>query len=303
MKVLNKIKEYLSLINSIDNRLEKIQIGLARIEGRQIAHSNVTSLPKAEFQVFSQWGEDGIIELLRNKIEVTTKSFVEFGVQDYRESNTRYLLVNDNWSGLVIDGSLENIEYIKKDPIYWKYNLKAECAFITKENINHLLEKSGVGGEVGLLSIDIDGNDYWVWQSIDAVNPSIVVCEYNSLWGPTRSVTTPYDASFVRTQKHYSDLYYGASIKALSELGLSKGYSLVGSNSAGNNAFFVRRDLLGDLLPIAPEEAWVKSNFRESKDCSGKLTYLGFEDRRELISEMPLVDLHTMQTIRVRDLE
>ena len=299
---VKKIKYLFKKISSFDQKLLSIQEALGRIEMRQNDRRIPLSLGEREFQVFSQWGEDGITQFLISNIKIENDFFVEFGVENYLESNTRFLLLNNNWSGLVIDGSPDNVAYIKSDPIYWRHNLKADCAFITKDNINELLMKNGASGDIGLLSVDIDGNDYWVWGAIDVVSPRIVVCEYNSLWGDTLAVTTPYHSSFSRTKAHYSNLYFGASISALTELAKSKGYSLVGSNTAGNNIFFIRNDLLGDLTVLSPQNAWVQAQFRESRDKLGNLTYLSFDERLDLISDMPLVNLNDGQQYSVNKL-
>ena len=297
-------------IKEIRSDLIKIRESLGRIESRQnwnVHHglfdsSYQNNFQYNEFRAFSQWGEDGIIQSLVNSIKIENKVFVEFGVQNYTESNTRFLLCNNNWSGLVIDSSLDNVRYIKQDQIYWKYNLKAECAFIDKDNINKLLVDNGVTGDIGLLSVDIDGNDYWVWEAIDCINPRIVICEYNSLFGNRRKVTIPYDKSFSRDKAHFSYLYYGASIAALNHLAETKDYVLLGSNSAGNNLFFLRKDLVGDRSICSPESAYRKSQFRESRDISGNLSYLDFDARLEQISEMPLYDLELGALIQVKDL-
>ena len=252
---------------------------------------NVQTLQGSEFTVFSQWGEDGIIQYLLRHVPIENDIFVEFGVESYQESNTRFLLVNNNWSGLVIDGDSANISFIRSDPICCYHDLKTDCAFITKDNINALLERNGISGDIGLLSIDIDGNDYWVWESIHTIRPRIVVCEYNSLWGDKLSVSIPYDPAFDRTRAHYSNLYFGASITALATLAEAKGYSLVGSNTAGNNLFFVRDDLMGDFQAVTPKDAWVQSRFRESRDDSGRLTFLPFPDRLRQVAGMPLINL------------
>jgi len=307
METLKKIRYYLGFLNylkSFRRRLERIQLALGRIELRQIQQMKIEKLSDAEFQVFSQWGEDGIIQYLISKVPIENEIFVGFGVEDYTESNTRFLLQNNNWQGLVIDSSERNIEYIKRDPIYWRYNLKAECAFITAENINELLLRSGISGDIGLLSIDIDGNDYWVWEATDCISPSIVICEYNNLFGAKRKITIPYDANFQRTKAHFSNLYVGASIAALSYLAEKKGYSLVGSNKAGCNAFFVRKDLLSvsGLKPLKPEEAFVSAQYRESRDKKGNLTYLNREDALKLISDMPVIDLEIGKIVKIGDI-
>ena len=141
------------------------------------------NLLDAEFKVFSQWGDDGIIQYLVNQLDIPVKNFIEFGVEDYTEANTRFLLLNNNWSGLVMDCSEENVAYIKNDDIYWKHDLTAICAFVTAENINKTISEAGFTGEIGLLHIDVDGNDYWIWKAIDIVSPIIAIIEYNSLFG------------------------------------------------------------------------------------------------------------------------
>jgi len=302
IRVFEKVRKFFYILQLIEVRLQKIQQALGRIESRQLDIHSSNDFQKYEYQVYSQWGEDGLIQHLISKIVIDNPIFVEFGVERYTESNTRFLLINNNWSGLVIDGSDKNIQHIKNDPIYWKHNLKAECAFIDKDNINSLIQKNGISGDIGILSIDIDGNDYWVWEAINVVNPSIVICEYNSLWGPELAVTTPYDPTFFRTNKHYSNLYWGASIAAFTELANLKGYSLVGSNCAGNNIFFVRNDLLGNLNVLPPQSAWVKSQFRESKSEIGELTFLPIVAALELLANMPLINLADGQIYRVSEL-
>jgi len=311
--IKNKISNRFNLfrqIRKLGNDLIKVQEALGRIESRQIQdldgklkqNSIPTSIEKSEFRVFSQWGEDGIIQALVRSIEIERKIFIEFGVQDYTESNTRFLLVNNNWSGLVIDGSLKNINYIKQDKIYWQHNLKAEYAFIDIENINELLIKNGIDGDVGLLSVDIDGNDYWIWEAIDCISPRIVICEYNGLFGSHRKVTIPYEKAFIRDKAHFSCLYYGASIAALNHLAETKGYALLGSNSTGNNLFFVRKDLVGSDTIYSPEKAYRKPQFRESRDIDGNLSYLEFDDRLKQIADMRLYDLELGSLIQVKDL-
>jgi hypothetical protein len=290
MDIKKAFRERLGQLGSINSRLTLLQEAVARIESRQLASERSPHLIAHEFRAFSQWGEDGIIQYLIRELKLDREVFVEFGVETYVESNTRFLLCNNNWSGLVIDGSEENIQYIRQDPIYWRYNLKAECSFITAENINSLIERNGVRGEIGLLSVDIDGNDYWVWKAIDIVQPTIVIAEYNARFGPERAVTTPYDPGFVRSKAHHSLIYYGASLSALWSLATAKGYALVGCNSSGNNAFFVRKDRLPASLPsLSPAEAYVRNQFREARGADGKLAFVDPQDEIALLAGLPLV--------------
>ncbi len=291
----------------LQQELTKIQIEQEKSKFLlgQLAAKSVISVDfkSSEFQVFSQWSEDGIIQFLINNIEIKNKSFIEFGVETYREANTRFLLMNNNWKGLVIDGSEAHIENIKNQDIFWKYDLTAVTNFITRENINSIFAENGFTGEIGLLSVDIDGNDYWVWEAINVVNPAIVIVEYNSVFGANNSVTVPYDPQFYRTDKHFSNLFLGASLKALTYLANKKGYALVGSNSNGNNGFFVRKDLLNDKVKaVTAEEAYVESRFRESRNADGTLSFVGGNDRMALIAEMTVVDVEKGKEVKVKDL-
>jgi hypothetical protein len=294
---VNKVSRILSRFLSIPVRITRIQEALGRIEQRQL--EQCSDFRKAEFRVFSQWGEDGLIQYLLRHVSIERPIFVEFGVENYIESNTRFLLTNNHWAGLIIDGSAENIACVKRDPIYWATNLKAENAFITRENINDLISKNGITGDIGLLSIDIDGNDYWIFEAIDVISPRIIICEYNSHFGPTAKVTTPYDPSFTREAAHFSKIYYGASIAALNALALRKGYSLVASNSAGNNVMFVRSDSLGGLPVLTPQEAYVRAQFREFHDEAGRLTFYDFDQRIQKICHLPVYDLDRGQIISI----
>lgn len=258
-------------------------------------------LRDAEFRVYSQFGEDGILQFLVRHGDVRSRTFVEFGVQNYVESNTRFLLLHDNWSGLVLDSSREYVDFIRSGALFWRHELTAECAFITRENIDELLGRH-FRGEIGLLSIDIDGNDYWVWDAIECVAPAIVVCEYNSVLGGARAVTVPYRPNFDRAAAHYSHLYFGASLPALCRLAAAKGYSLLGATSAGVNAFFMRNDRLGALRPVSTAEGYVASKFRESRDRSGRMNHLTGMARLREIGDLPLLDLDTGRVRPIREL-
>ena len=298
MPLFDKLRRALRLDTLSDRiaRLEQenlhLRETLGRIESRQLAAHPPATLRDAEFRVYSQWGEDGILDWLTHIVAVPKKVFVEFGVEDYSEANTRFLLTQRGWSGLVLDGSEQNVARIRKDEIYWRHHLSAAAAFITRENINELIATNGVSGDIGILSIDIDGNDYWIWEAISVVDPAIVVCEYNAVFGAERRVTIPYNPDFVRSRAHYSHLYAGASLAALVSLGARKGYAFVGTNSAGNNAFFVRRDLRPSALPdMTATQGYTAAQFRESRDEQGRLTYLTADEAAKLTANLPLIEV------------
>lgn len=290
-------------LDDLSRSVEEAKILAARALIGQVRSAGVLArLRDAEFRVFSQFGDDGIIQYLIHLLEPMEDRFIEFGVQDYSESNTRFLLLNDNWRGLVLDGDAASMNRVRAQDYHWRHDLTAVSAFVDRDNVNGIFRDHGFAGSIGLLSVDIDGNDYWVWEAIDAVDPVIVVCEYNAVFGPSQAVTVPYDPAFQRSRAHPSNLFWGASLKALCLLAERKGLAFVGANGAGNNAYFVRKDRLGPLRPLACEEGFVDSRFRESRGPDGELTYLRGDARRRVIADMRVVDVATGKTVRLGDL-
>ncbi len=275
------------------DELHRLQAQLGGLESRAVAALAPHELRKAEFSVFSQFGEDGILQFLVQRVPIEHDTFVEFGVEDYSESNTRFLLMHDNWRGLVLDGGRSHIEFARRSGLSWRQHLDTVSAFVDRDNINGLIGSAGIGGDIGLLSIDIDGNDLWVLEAIDVVSPRILVVEYNSTFGPQAAVTVPYDRGFTRAAAHYSHLYWGASLAGLDRVARRKGYRLVGANSAGNNAFWVRDELAAAIPTVTVADAYAPSRFRESRAPDGALSYVG--DHRERLT--------LMRAMRVWDLD
>ncbi|MEA2428100.1 MAG: hypothetical protein QOF37_1728 [Thermoleophilaceae bacterium] len=277
---------------SLGDELDSVRAQMGRLQAAQLAGLEPGDVRAAEFTVFSQWGEDGIIQHLLRHVPIDDEVFVEFGVADYAESNTRFLLVNDNWRGLILDGGTDHQAFLHRTGLDWRHHIDAVSAFIDRDNIDGLIRAAGIEGDIGLLSIDLDGNDLWVLERISAVSPRILTVEYNATFGPEAAVTVPYDPAFQRTAAHSSNLYWGASVAALDMVARRRGYTLVAGNQAGNNLFFVRDDVAGDLVRLSPAEAWSPSRFRESRGPGGELTYVADrEERLRIIRDMPLWDL------------
>lgn len=288
------LKKYLSFVfkRVFNEEIQKeliLNAKLLSLKNKNL--KKIKNLSEVEFQVYSQWGEDGIIDWLINKFPEIPKSFLEIGTQDYKESNTRFLLINKNWDGFLIEADKDAIKNIKSQRVYWRYNLTAINEFITKDNINNIIKKNNIPKKLGLLSLDIDGNDYWILKKLSSLDPSIIICEYNSLFGQKRSVTVPYKKNFTRSKEHYSNLYYGASINAFIELMKKKNYYLVGTNSAGNNAFFVKKNLWHKVKKLIIKKKVFNSKFRESRDAKGKLTFLSKKKSLILIKNKFMIDL------------
>lgn len=220
------------------------------------------SLNQYELSVCSQNGEDGILHFLFAICGTTNRRFVEFGIGDGRQCNTANLSLNFDWSGLLLE--IDGQKAAAAQSYYQATHVTVAQAKVTSENINQLLLDHNLTGEIDLLSIDIDGNDYWVWQAIMVIQPRVVVIEYNPSFGPTESVTVPYDPDFNRFAYHSSGFYHGASLAALVKLGHEKGYLLAGCDSSGTNAFFVRQDVAGHgkVKALAAADAFFPSFHR-----------------------------------------
>jgi len=227
-------------------------------------YSNSKKLNKYEYQITSQNGEDGIIAEIFNRIGTTNKNFVEFGVEKGLENNTLSLLLN-GWDGYWLEGSPDYVQAIK-EKFHFLVEQKRLCveqAFINAENIESLFEKMSVPKEFDLLSIDIDGNDYWVWKAINNYSPRVVVIEYNAVFRPPQQYVVKY-----QPEKHFPiTSYFGASLESLKILGEEKGYKLVGCNFLGVNAFFVRKDLVADkfLEPFTAEVHYEPPRYQLTK--------------------------------------
>jgi hypothetical protein len=288
----------------LHNQIDDLKMLSSKILINQMhARDTYSSISQFEFKVFSQFGDDGIIQHLIHHADIDVETFIEFGVEDYSESNTRFLLMSNNWKGLVMDGSQENIQQIKRQQYYWKHDLKAVDSWIDRDNINTVLHDNGFSGSLGLLSIDVDGNDYWIWESIDVVQPAIVIVEYNSVFGASYAITIPYDRTFHRTKAHYSNLYWGASLPALCRLAETKHYAFVGSNSAGNNTYFIKKEKLGSIRPCNVQDGYVRSRFRESRDAEGKLTFMADNEQLKIIEDMPVYDLEKSRVMKIKELD
>ncbi|MGD1808548.1 hypothetical protein ACP6PL_24360 [Dapis sp. BLCC M126] len=211
---------------------------------------NKQGIEKYEYSLFSQNGEDGIIRYLFSEIGFGSKLFLEFGF-GVTQSNSLRLILKEGFGGVFIDGNELSVKYFKQvAKLFGITNVVAISKFLNLNNLETTITQSGLPEEIDLLSIDVDGNDYWFWEAIKFLSPRIVIIEYNASLGQELSLSTLYDPNFNRHEKHSSGFYCGASIKAFEILGKEKGYSLIGCDSNGVNAFFVRDDCLTENIQV-----------------------------------------------------
>jgi hypothetical protein len=254
-----------------------VQIQLLRLWNEELAkprHADPKRLLRYGFKVYSQCDEDGILQEIFRRIGTKSRTFVEFGVESGIECNTVKLLM-EGWNGLWLDGTAANLAQIRStfNSQIAEGRLRAIESFITAENINSLIQQGRLSGEIDLLSIDIDMNDYWVWKAIEIVKPRVVVIEYNATLRPPMSLVVPYNPA----QTWNGSNYFGASLEALTRLGREKGYRLVGCNFNGGNAFFVDESCAGDhfLDPPTAEEHYEPPRYFVVPVQSGHPVQLG----------------------------
>lgn len=220
---------------------------------------------QVEFRNYSENGEDGILLYIFSIVGESTKTCVDIGAATGVSGNCANLIVNHGWTGTLIDANQAYVEYgrsyFRQHPSTRLFPPKFLHSKITAENVNQLLRTNCVSGEVDLLSLDIDGIDYWVWNALDVVTPRVVLAEIQAIWMTEASVTVPNEPDFV---PHYIDgfgAYSGASLPAFVKLASKKGYRLVGSQRYGFNAVFVRNDVGQDVLPEVSAEACLDHPF------------------------------------------
>ena len=224
-------------------------------EWRRIAQraDQAPAFSDVEFRAFSQNGEDGILLFIFSLIGSGNKRCVEICAGDGIQCNSANLILNHGWTGLLVDGNLENVlrgrEFYANHPDTFSFPPVFAHTWVDRETVNEMVEANGYSGEVELLSLDLDGVDYWIWDAIEVIRPKVVVAETQCIWGAEDSVTVPYRRDFSSPLVQGFGIYSGASLPAFVRLGKRKGYRLVGTQALGFNAFFVRDDVGVDLLP------------------------------------------------------
>jgi hypothetical protein len=279
----------------------KKQLGEIQLLLKKKNYSKITNIRDAEVKIFSQFGEDGIIDFLLYKLNLTNHiAFLEIGTGDYEEANTRFLCETRNCRGLLID-KIKDLKFVQKRDFFWKNDLYFCQKTITPSNISSVINSYGFKNDCNLLSIDIDGNDFWVLKNIELSHVDIVVAEYNPLFGSNLSLTVPQDDNFDRNR--FKKIFYGASLTAIIELMQSKGFMFVGANSACNNAFFINKNKKEFFSNLKVEELkeYTKFTFREIKENSYKENQIS--NLIDKIEDFEIYDLSKKKTFRIKELK
>lgn len=262
--LLKRIRDFFNkpVLDVLNSTQHNVDIGiqtLLKLKYKELAHNGVPlpSFDEVGFQKYSGSNEDGILLYIFSLIGTTNKKVVDIGAAGIDGSNVANLIINHGWIGLLIDANEKAVawarKFYKNAPDVWRFPPKTTDKFVTTENINSIISSNGFTGEIDLLSIDIDGVDYWIWKAIDSINPRVVVIEYQDIIGSNKSLTVPYQPDFdcynFEVNIGPTINYAGASLPAFVKLAKTKGYRLVGCSRYGINAFFIRSDIGDDLIP------------------------------------------------------
>ena len=221
---------------------------------------NQNLLPKFEdagFRVYSQNDEDGLLLYIFSMIGTTNKTCVDIAFGSPYGANTTNLICNWGWHGFLIEGGSvgDSEKFFKSHPDSMIFPPTLRKIWITAENVNQVLSESNMIGEIDLLSLDVDGQDYWILKNINVISPRVIVAEYLDILGPEKALTVPYKPDFNRFDLHPD--FFGASLPAFVKLCREKGYRLVGVNRYGFNAFFVKNGIEEECLPeISAEQCF-----------------------------------------------
>ncbi len=295
-KIKNIATYFLNNLLKKNNAQIKYMLGSTYFNQIQEKYNDINNLKDVEYKIFSQTGEDGIINYILNKIKVSDVKFVEIGVGDYSECNTRYIYENSFSKGLIIDIEKNLKDKVSKNIDLWRGLIEIENIEIDSENINGILEKHQLNGNLDLFSIDIDGIDYWIIDKLKQKISKVFVLEYNPTFGHNMEITIPEIKNFGRFKSHYSGCYYGASLKAMIKLMETKGFNFIGTNKLNFNAFFVNQDLSKSfdslINNIKSLEDYTLIKARDSRDINGKLDFLSNKsDRLEKIKNLDVIDV------------
>jgi hypothetical protein len=269
-------------------------VGEVQISQNKNRYEEVTDLNEIEVKIFSQNGEDGIIDYLVNSLKLNTKNFVEIGVGSYRESNTRFLYNKYHPKGLIVDFIDDMEKKVKPFVNLWKGDLRICNKQINSENILHTLNHN-CDYKIDIFSIDIDSIDYWIIEKLNKRISKVFVAEYNPVFGSEIEVTVPNISGFERNKYHYSNLCYGMSLRALINLMDKKGYYFIGTNLQKINAFFILKDFKKEEffknIEIKSLDNYTNSNIRDSRDENYKLSYLSGDKKIKEIEECKVINL------------
>ena len=296
----------------IPKRLRKAEneargLGFSLMLAQRAAKASFRDLWDAEFRVFSQWGEDGILNFLTEALMLDRPKVLEIGSGNFTECNGRFLADFRNASVVAVDMRPDLIPSMKAMDLYWRSSIHGLQRYVQPGNIREIQrDAEALIGPVDILSLDIDGNDYYVLEEADLSNVSVLVVEYNALFGSRRPLSVPRDDDFDRTRAHYSNLFFGASLPAWIHQLSRRGFTFIGTTRSSINAFFLA-DNLTETIPIAiPEHnllhRYTEVTVREGRNEEGDLAFFDSNEGRALIEHLSLIDVSSGNSVTLEQI-
>jgi len=301
--VASEVKGRLRPIQS-EMHLSRLQLGQMLLHLGSQADAK-SSLKDYGFSVWSQTDEDGILAFLVSRLDLSKPRCLEIGAGNFLESNFRFLAEVMNASVFAVDAREDLAREVRKLNVSWLAPVVPHQTWVTPGNINEIIDQAAADiGEIDILSVDLDGNDYWVLEAANLENIKLVMVENNPLFAGSLPVSVPQNDSFYRFDAHHSGLYWGASLSAFVHLLESRGFQLVGRNGKGFNGFFLKKEIVAKdalLREYASNmelssETW---GIREGRDKSGKLTFENPARMRENLDDLPLINVATREQTSV----
>ena len=305
-KLVSKIINFLNIKKKFTNNIN-FNLGLNNLLKISDNYNNMTRLDQSECKIFSQNGEDGILNYLITMLKIERPNFIEIGVGSYVEANTRFIYDRFAPKGIIIDSEKNLSNKVFSNINSWKGDLRIVEERVSTENINSIISKN-CDFEIDIFSLDIDSVDYWIIDKLNSNISKIFVAEYNAVFGSSLAITVPNLKDFDRKKYHYSHLCYGMSLKALINIMKKKNFYFIGTNSIRNNAFFISNDLPFDKyfknLQVNDINYYVNSNIRESRDINNKLNYLSGESKLKEIYDCEVIDVSSDsgKKVKIKDL-
>jgi hypothetical protein len=305
-KIISKLFSVLNIKKKLITNIN-YNLGLNNLLIISEKYNDITKLEQSECKIFSQNGEDGILDYITSMLKIERPNFIEIGVGTYVEANTRFIYDRFYPKGIIIDTEKNLKNKVFSNINSWKGDLRVIEEKISTENINYIISKN-CNFNIDIFSLDIDSIDYWIINKLKSNISKIFVAEYNAVFGGSLEITTPNLENFDRKKYHYSHLCFGMSLKALINIMAKKNFYFIGTNSVRNNAFFVSNDYPIDKyfknLRIEDINYYVDSNIRESRDINGNLNYLSDEKKLKEIYDCEVVDLSSSieKKVKIKDI-
>lgn len=273
----------------------KFLIGNSFLKTERYNYNKYKYIEESYYRIFSQNSEDGVLDYLLYCLNLKDPKFCEIGTEDYQEANTRYIYEKNSGTGFIID-CISNYKFkVQKNLRLWRGNLNVIEKKISPDNVIEIFNSYKILDNLDLFSLDIDGIDYFVLEKLPNKFSKIAVIEYNALFGDKYAISVPNLENFDKNEYHYSQLCFGASLRAIINLMKTKDFTFIGCNEINNNAFFLNNDFLNHYKLTIPNtdnlKKYTELRKRDSRNEYSFINYLNLHESMKIIEDCEVLDL------------